>query len=108
MKASRLRLAICVCVAISGFAQEPLFAQTAAAVPPLVSFSGAVRDASGKPLAGSQALTFSIYTDETSRTPLWQETQNVQADEQGRYTVHLGAATANGMPLDLFTSGQSL
>src|SRR5579884_2434981 len=77
-------------------------------VPPLVNYSGALKDAAGKSLAGSQALTFSIYTGETSRTPLWQETQNVEPDEQGRYTVHLGAATAKGMPVELFTSGQPL
>ncbi|HZU25765.1 MAG TPA: hypothetical protein VFA04_09590, partial [Bryobacteraceae bacterium] len=77
-------------------------------VPHLVNFNGAVRDATGQPLAGPQALTFSIYADTTSRTPLWQETQSVQTDEQGRYTVHLGAATANGIPLELFTSSQPL
>ncbi|HZU27274.1 MAG TPA: tail fiber domain-containing protein [Bryobacteraceae bacterium] len=77
-------------------------------VPHLVNFNGAVRDTAGKPLAGPQALTFSIYADTTSRTPLWQETQSVQTDEQGRYTVHLGAATANGIPLELFTSSQPL
>ncbi|HZU24624.1 MAG TPA: hypothetical protein VFA04_03830 [Bryobacteraceae bacterium] len=77
-------------------------------VPRLLNFSSAVRDSAGKPVSGAQALTFSIYGDPTSRTPLWQETQSVEADEQGRYTVHLGAATANGIPLDLFTSGQAL
>src|SRR5579884_2856894 len=82
--------------------------QREAAVPPLTNFAGALKDAAGKPLAGAQALTFALYSDPESRTPLWQETQNVQADEQGRYSVHLGAATASGMPLDLFTSGQSL
>ncbi|HZU25065.1 MAG TPA: hypothetical protein VFA04_06060, partial [Bryobacteraceae bacterium] len=92
----------CVLLSITllGYAQE--------AVPRLVNFSGALKGAAGESLSGAQALTFSIYTDQTSRTPLWQETQNVTADEQGRYSVHLGAATANGMPLELFTSGQSL
>jgi hypothetical protein len=78
------------------------------AVPRLVSFGGTVRDAAGRTAGGPQALTFSIYPDRDSRTPLWQETQNVPADEQGRYSVQLGAATANGVPLDLFTSGKPL
>src|SRR5579884_1128611 len=82
--------------------------QAQSQVPPLVSFSGNLADAAGKPLTGAQAVTFSIYSERDSHAPLWQETQNVAADEQGRYTVHLGAATATGMPLDLFTSGQSL
>lgn len=77
-------------------------------VPHLVNFNGAVRDATGQPLMGPQALTFSIYTDATSRTPLWQETQSIALDEQGRYTAHLGAATANGIPVELFTTSQPL
>src|SRR5581483_2495999 len=43
-----------------------------------------------------------------SNTPLWQEKQNVDADERGHYTVSLGLATADGIPLELFTSGRSL
>src|SRR5579885_3449721 len=101
MKVCFLLLTACAVAAISALAGE-------VTVPPLVSFSGALKDATGKPLSGVQALTFSLYTDQNSRTPVWQEKQNVEADEQGRYTVHLGAATANGVPVDLFTSGQSL
>jgi hypothetical protein len=82
--------------------------QREAAVPRLVNFAGSLKDAAGKPPAGAQALMFSLYSDPDSRTPLWQETQSIEFDEQGRYTVQLGAATANGMPLDLFTSGKSL
>ena len=41
-------------------------------------------------------------------SPLWSESQKVQVDEQGRYTVLLGATQAEGLPLDLFTSGKAL
>ncbi|HZU25397.1 MAG TPA: hypothetical protein VFA04_07735 [Bryobacteraceae bacterium] len=102
----RTRIAVLIFSLLSGAAV--IAQQREAAVPPLINFAGALKDAAGKPLAGPQALTFALYSDPESRTPLWQETQNVQADEQGRYSVHLGAATASGMPLDLFTSGQSL
>jgi len=40
-------------------------------------------------------------------SPLWLETQNVQADTKGNYTVHLGAKKPDGLPLDLFTSGEA-
>lgn len=80
----------------------------AGTVPRLVGFAGILKDETGKPRSGPVALTFSIYAGQDSRSPLWQETQNAQADEQGHYTVHLGAAAAHGMPLDLFTSGRSL
>jgi len=39
-------------------------------------------------------------------SPLFVETQNLQVDEQGRYTVLLGATQPDGLPLDLFTSGK--
>ncbi|HZU25390.1 MAG TPA: hypothetical protein VFA04_07700 [Bryobacteraceae bacterium] len=108
MTGTTARAAACLYLAVFvAHAQQPQN-RTDSGVPPLVSFSGGLRDATGKPLAGVQALTFSLYAGPDSRTPLWQETQNVEADEQGHYTVHLGAATASGMPLDLFHSGNSL
>jgi hypothetical protein len=64
-------------------------------------------DASGKPAAGRVAATFSLFELEEGGTPLWMETQNVQLDEQGRYTVVLGATQAEGLPLDLFTTGKA-
>jgi hypothetical protein len=35
------------------------------------------------------------------------ETQNVRADAKGNYTVQLGASQANGLPLELFASGDA-
>ena len=35
------------------------------------------------------------------------ETQNVTADVKGNYTVRLGATPPEGLPLDLFTSGEA-
>ena len=34
------------------------------------------------------------------------ETQNVQADTEGNYTAQLGATKLEGLPLDLFASGE--
>jgi hypothetical protein len=76
-------------------------------VPHFVRFSGVMTDASGKPATGRVAATFSLYELEEGGNPLWMETQNVQLDEQGRYTVLLGATQAEGLPLDLFTTGKA-
>jgi len=77
------------------------------AVPRLVRFSGLVTDGTGKVQTGALGLTFALYQEQTGGAPLWVETQKVQLDDQGRYTVLLGATQAEGLPLDLFTSGKA-
>jgi hypothetical protein len=79
-----------------------------AAVPRLIKFSGAVRDARGEPL-GSVAvrLTFSVYEEATGGAALWAEAQVAQLDEQGRYAVLLGATRADGLPVELFPAGKA-
>jgi len=78
---------------------------TGTVVPRLVQFSGAVTDATGKPVSGPVPITFSLYTLQEGGTPLWTETQNITLDSEGRYTALLGANSPDGLPLDLFTSG---
>jgi hypothetical protein len=43
-------------------------------------------------------LTFSLYRDSEGGAPLWMETQNVQPDSGGHYTVMLGSTTSQGLP----------
>jgi hypothetical protein len=76
-------------------------------VPRLVNFSGKASDAQGKTMAGIAGVTFAIYADQFGGVPLWMETQNVQADTKGNYSVQLGATKSEGLPLDLFTSSQA-
>jgi len=52
------------------------------------------------------AIRFVIYGDSTGGTALWQEVQNAHLDEQGHYDVMLGSTGSEGIPLDLFTSGE--
>ena len=88
----------------------PLMAQnntTTAVVPRLVNYSGKVVDAEGRPQSGIAGVTFSIYKDEYEGSPLWLETQNVMADNKGNYTIQLGATKSEGLPLDLFASGEA-
>lgn len=76
-------------------------------VPHLIKFSGLAKDETGKPISGTLGVTFALYKDEQGGAPLWLETQNVQADANGNYTVMLGATRPDGLPLDLFTSGEA-
>jgi hypothetical protein len=78
-----------------------------AAVPRLVKFSGIVKDAEGNPRSGTVGITFALYKDEQGGTPLWLETQNAQIDAQGHYTVNLGATKSDGLPQELFVSGEA-
>jgi len=76
-------------------------------VPRLVKFASTLKDELGKSRTGVVGLTFAIYKEPEGGAPLWLETQNVELDEQGRYTVLLGATRNEGLPLELFTSGES-
>jgi hypothetical protein len=87
-------------------AQQPGSANNAA-VPHLVHFGGVLKDAAGQSLTRTVGVTFALYRDEEGGSPLWLETQNVTADKTGHYTVSLGATKADGMPLDLFASGEA-
>ena len=75
-------------------------------VPHFVKFSGVLKNVAGLPRPGAVAIRFVIYGDSTGGTPLWQEVQNTQLDTQGRYEVMLGATGSDGIPIDLFTSGE--
>jgi len=92
----------------------------ASVVPRLIKFSGAINpqiaqipqtkeNENGKnQLPTTVGLTFSLYELQEGGGPLWSELQKVRLDDQGRYTVLLGARQPEGLPLDLFTSGKAL
>jgi hypothetical protein len=76
-------------------------------VPTVVNFSGTLADANGKPLSGTIGVTFYLYKDQQGGSPLWIETQNVMPDKSGHYAVTLGSTTSQGLPKDLFSSGEA-
>ena len=78
-----------------------------ATVPRVIYLSGVIQPADGQPLGPVETVTFSIYAEETGGPPLWQETQNVQPNASGRYALLLGATMADGIPLDVFASGEA-
>jgi len=84
-------------------AQSP----SAADVPRLIKFSGMLLDAQDRPMAGPVGVTFALHAQQTGGAALWLETQNVKPDASGVYTVLLGANSANGVPAELFASGEA-
>jgi hypothetical protein len=108
MNRTSVRLSVClllICCAL------PLVAQSAASadsvVPGMVKFTGALNDTNGTPLTGTVGVTFLLYTEQSGGAPLWMETQNVQPDKNGHYSVMLGSATSHGIPAKAFAAGEA-
>jgi hypothetical protein len=80
---------------------------TTVQVPRLIRFSGVAVDESSKPQSGVVGITFALYQEQQGGAPLWLETQNVAADSMGHYSAMLGATKPEGIPLELFASGEA-
>lgn len=100
-------LALLVGSVLSLAAQQTASNESTSLVPPLVRFTGVLMDENSKPLTGILGVTFSLYKDQQGGAPLWVETQNVQPDKLGRYSVTLGSASSQGLSADLFTAGEA-
>jgi len=107
---TRSRFSACAAIllscALTVCAQEPTPTANSV-VPTLVRFSGTLTDPSGKPMTGVVGVTFYLYKDAQTETPLWMEAQNVRPDASGRYSVQLGSTKPNGLPTDVFASGEA-
>jgi hypothetical protein len=108
------RITVCVCVflllacfVLPLAAQQPAAASANLAVPPMVNFGGVLTDANGKPLTGAVGVTFYLYQDSQGGAPLWMETQNVKVDKAGHYTAALGYTSSQGLPANVFASGEA-
>src|SRR5215469_5804739 len=84
-----------------------LAATTEGAVPRVINYAGVLTDLSGKPLTGVTGVTFFLFKDAQGGAPLWMETQNVHPDQAGHYTATLGSTTSQGLPSDVFASGEA-
>ena len=106
---------------VSNNTNLPASSQPAAGTfPRLIKFTGEINpqitqiaqnkeSPSGKNLLPTVlGVTFSLYELQEGGSPLWSESQKVQVDAQGHYTVLLGATQPEGLPLDLFTTGKAL
>src|SRR5258708_1867459 len=75
----------------------------AAMVPTMVRFSGTVQGMPSRIIG----MTFALYKEQQGGPALWLETQSVSLDASGHYSVQLGATSLNGLPKELFTSGEA-
>src|SRR4029079_2616170 len=82
-------------------------AQPTISVPRLIKFSSVFQPADGQPPASMEVVTLSIYAEQEGGVPLWQETQTVAVDTTGRFTVLLGASHPDGLPPEVFASGEA-
>ncbi len=85
----------------------PIAASAPTAVPALVPYSGALIAGDGKTFVPVSGVTFQIYKDEVGGEALWTETQTVAVDSTGHYKAQLGATNPNGLPADLFATGEA-
>lgn len=119
MKPSRISMALLVMFLLFApamFAQSSdsssqsvalVAAASTAEVPRLIKFSGTLLDEQGHAVLGPVGVTFALYAQQNAGATLWLETQNVKPDANGDYIVLLGANSAKGVPVELFTSGEA-
>src|ERR1700730_2888311 len=88
-------------------AQVSGISATAVSVPRFIRVSGSVKDDTGKPMVGITGVTLAVYAEQQGGAALFLETQNVQLDASGRFTVLLGATKSQGLPVDIFDSGEA-
>ena len=79
----------------------------AASVPRVVRIDGQFVPANGLPPSPVEVVTLSLYASESSETSLWEETQDVRLDAQGRYAIFLGATRAEGLPVSLLVPDEA-
>ena len=108
------RISVCVCafLVLACFvmpmaAQQSAAASANAAVPSMVNFSGVLTGVNNKPLTGTVGVTFYLYQESQGGSPLWMETQNVRPDKAGHYSVALGSTSSQGLPANVFASGEA-
>ena len=82
-------------------------ASAASAVPALVPFAGVVAEVRGNSPGEATLVTFQIFKEESGGEALWTETQTVAVDASGHFAVQMGAASANGIPAEIFQTGEA-
>jgi trimeric autotransporter adhesin len=97
-----LLLSVIVCSSAVALSQE-----RAGDIPRVIRYSGTLKQVDGTARTGTVGISFSIYADEKTAVPLWQEVQNVIVDETGHYSVLLGAARGEGLPDALFATNEA-
>src|SRR5277367_2418666 len=111
MKLSTLLLSSATMVialpAVTQNTPSSLAASAPTSVPPLIPYSGVADAVAGQPAPTTASVTFLVYDDETGGEPLFSETQSVAVEAAGRFKAQIGATLTNGIPIDLFASGEA-
>jgi hypothetical protein len=69
----------------------------------VVRWTGSLPEATGQTVE----VRFALYQDQAGGLTLWSETQTVKVGPDGRYSVLLGGASAEGLPAALFQDGEA-
>ena len=75
-------------------------------VPRVIWFNGAFRPTNKLPVARVETVTVAVYREREGGDAVWQETQIVTMEADGRYSLLMGSTSSDGMPLEVFTSGE--
>jgi hypothetical protein len=103
----RIAPAILLLALVGGLqAQQAQYTTPVTSVPRLVRISDTFHPANTVPAAAVENVTLSIYKEQEGGASLWQETQNVTLDSENRYSVLMGSTLNDGMPPELFSSGE--
>lgn len=95
-------------ISLAVFAEEQSNAGSAEVTAPrLIKVSGTLKDPTGPPREGLVVMNFALYSSQEGGAPLWQESQLVNLDAEGHYSIFLGASEKDGLPLDLFSVGKA-
>jgi hypothetical protein len=94
---------IVVVLSSSAVCAQSLQSASSQSVPRLINITGVFRPANGQPAGPVETVTLSIYADAERGAPLWQETQTIEIDAQGRYSLLLGATRPDGIPSEVFS-----
>ncbi len=86
--------------------QTPLTPAVLTPVPRVIWFNGAFRPANKLPVARVETVTVAVYREREGGDAVWQETQIVTMEADGRYSLLMGSTSSDGMPLEVFTSGE--
>ena len=110
MPVARWAVTISVCVAgIAGLSaqQAPLAPTALTPVPRVVWFSGTFRPADNQPVASAENITVAVYREREGGEAVWRETHDVAMNADGRYNLLIGSTVADGIPLNVFSSGEA-
>lgn len=103
----RSLLAVLIALLYSLVTPLPTMHAQSTTVPRLVRYRGGLDNERTTTAPYVITITFSVYSDQRTGEPLWSESQQVEVSPDGHFEVLLGAASFDGLPLELFRTEES-